>query len=112
MGHGNASTSTVPQKRKLGMGGAGGGASGGKARWEEDGGLDHRRDGEKMGLGIGMEGAEESNEIRFRCGSSLDDRFSIAMRAGGSAMLSALRFRRRACPRSKSVGCARLGIIW
>jgi hypothetical protein len=31
-----------------------------------------------MGLGTGMEMAEERDEIRCRCGSRLDDGFSIA----------------------------------
>ncbi|KAJ6528928.1 hypothetical protein B0H19DRAFT_533722 [Mycena capillaripes] len=71
LGHANASTSTVPQKCKLEMGG--GGASGSKAR----------RDETRMGGGI-----------------------------AGGAMLPALRFRRRACPRSGSAGCVHRRIIW
>ncbi|KAJ7883023.1 hypothetical protein B0H14DRAFT_3857430 [Mycena olivaceomarginata] len=79
-----ASGSTVPQKRKLGMGGASG--SGGSKARREKGRVGVRIDaalhssgsaGGDAGTGGGEEGAGD-DIIRCICGSSIDDGFSIA----------------------------------
>ncbi|KAJ7079903.1 hypothetical protein C8R44DRAFT_895581 [Mycena epipterygia] len=70
-GKGGAGAGTIPQKRKLGMGGR---------RRDDEGPTEKRRrggSGEAEGGG-GRGGEEEGDAIRCRCGSSADDGFSIA----------------------------------